>query len=440
MGLWVLLFVFSTATSALGGTKTAVLGIHAAPIDRAQASRLTPMLRDAFRDTRGFSSLVEEDARRALATRREDLHQQTFYMAANALLKDARAFALQARFEEALESASQAEAILYYFREQLTSNQVLWSIQELKAQLYYGLGHPNDAEPALRTMAQMAPGRALDPARFSQEIIAHHQRMLDDTRSSARLRITSIPEGASVFLDGNLRGTTPLTLPNLPRGYHFLRMARNDGGVHFEDLEIPARGDVVVRSQLRPPRLGRAGVISRLTAPDESMTLMAYQAMGRVLGLDVLPIAWLHEGGLELQLFQLATGQVSTSFQAPVGEDVPNLETVIHRLVGQVTTLLNDEGNLRRTATLMPGVTLGNNPELPNYYFAPLGSDAIAWQVDQASERAARRAKPFYKRRWFWAIVGGSAAATAGGIAWWTLGPPSNVDDQAGISFQFPNR
>jgi hypothetical protein len=80
------------------------------------------------------------------------------------------------------------------------------------------------------------------------------------------ITVTSVPTGASVFLDGQFRGVTPLTLNDLPAGSHSVTM-RGEG---FQDVisavEVTAGSTTMVSETLIPgtpvPGSTRAGMSS----------------------------------------------------------------------------------------------------------------------------------------------------------------------------------
>lgn len=59
-----------------------------------------------------------------------------------------------------------------------------------------------------------------------------------DDKNASELMVISFPEGVSVFMDGNLLGTTPLTNSNLTESDHELRLSKNG----YRDKSIRIRG------------------------------------------------------------------------------------------------------------------------------------------------------------------------------------------------------
>ncbi|MGH9163804.1 MAG: PEGA domain-containing protein [Vicinamibacteraceae bacterium] len=86
--------------------------------------------------------------------------------------------------------------------------------------------------------------------------------------TSGTLVVTSAPSGAEVVIDGQARGTTPLTLKALPPGRHTVRLSR-EGIEHTRDVEIAAGQTTNVTVPLAPkpppePKAGYVRVTSRI--------------------------------------------------------------------------------------------------------------------------------------------------------------------------------
>jgi soluble cytochrome b562 len=69
------------------------------------------------------------------------------------------------------------------------------------------------------------------------------------------LRVASIPSGADVFVDGERRGTTPLTLTGLCGGERDILIARGDAGAWNERIRLQAGQVNVLEARLRPTLL-----------------------------------------------------------------------------------------------------------------------------------------------------------------------------------------
>jgi hypothetical protein len=69
-------------------------------------------------------------------------------------------------------------------------------------------------------------------------------------RAPGNIEVRSTPDSAEVFLDGNFKGYTPITLPNVPAGSHLVEVAR-DGFLRWGTTAIvPEGGRVATEAQL----------------------------------------------------------------------------------------------------------------------------------------------------------------------------------------------
>jgi hypothetical protein len=62
------------------------------------------------------------------------------------------------------------------------------------------------------------------------------------TDAAGELRVSTVPKGASVYLDGNLVGVTPVTVPNVAAGVHRVRLSLKGYLDRESQIEVPAGG------------------------------------------------------------------------------------------------------------------------------------------------------------------------------------------------------
>jgi hypothetical protein len=67
---------------------------------------------------------------------------------------------------------------------------------------------------------------------------------------TSTLAVQSEPTAARVFVDGQERGTTPMTVAGLPAGVHGLRLVRAGYEPYIENLEVPPRAKVARTARL----------------------------------------------------------------------------------------------------------------------------------------------------------------------------------------------
>lgn len=92
----------------------------------------------------------------------------------------------------------------------------------------------------------------------------------------ADLHVTSSPSGARVFVDDEFRGTTPATIPGLPRGEHRLRVDLK--GYEPQECTVPIAGAGVTREDITLVR--NSGSLVLITVPDGVEVFVDGEAAG----------------------------------------------------------------------------------------------------------------------------------------------------------------
>ena len=71
-----------------------------------------------------------------------------------------------------------------------------------------------------------------------------------NTEKLASLRVTSTPDGAKVYLDGEYKGTTPITIENITSGYHQIKVAKEHYKSETERIYISGKSRKNFRAKL----------------------------------------------------------------------------------------------------------------------------------------------------------------------------------------------
>lgn len=199
-------------------------------------------------------------------------------------------------------------------------------------------------------------------------------RAVMERRGSGALRITSVPARAETYVDGRRTGPTPALISNLLIGTHYVT------------VRLPGYKKVVVAATVRSSEQTIAVTLRQEEAAHEMLSMLRdmRQEMGRksVLFPDTLRT-------------QLGLGRAFVVVVSRRGSKLELAAYVYDMKKGQ----LRSQAKSTATAPPRPG-------EL----------DALAvWRVTKAPKLPPKRVAsgpPFYKRWWFWAIVG--AVGTAG--------------------------
>jgi hypothetical protein len=307
--------------------------------------------------------------------------------AARAAAAEARRLYYDARPDEA---AARAEATLAESGERLAYAGAVAELRELYFWLAGSLakaGRPAEAQRAFARAADL--GVTLpEPGLMPPEVVAALEAGLKAaaSRARARLRVLSLPRGAALTVDGRPAGRAPATL-TLPVGEHFVAAERFGAHAAVRKVVLGGAPEVVLEVALEPASVA---------------------ALGR-------------------QLAQLRSG-----LRLDLGD--PEVVGALARLNGadEVLVVTRDRvaGRDRATATRW----------VPGWRRAAVAETTLP--LDPAARGSALRAlagrlwppppppppaptpPPLWKRWWVWAIVGGTAAAVAGGVGGWAASRP----------------
>lgn len=255
-----LTFVMLVALSLLGGSSTswagarvAVFGLHARDVSQPTVQRVQEGLQTALKQS-SFQLMPVEVLQTLLAGQQVQVREQLFVLPGRVALQEARTLAEQALFAQAVDKLLEAEKSLLFYAEHLSSNQELIEIQVSLAQLYSALGDQANLEARLERLVQLAPDKALDPLRASPTLLETYARIREQVLAQVgSLELTSEPPGATVYVDGAPRGSTPLVVEGLPFGPHFVRLEHENGRMLYRELNLRVEGRQQVGGVLGAP-------------------------------------------------------------------------------------------------------------------------------------------------------------------------------------------
>ncbi len=259
---------------------------------------------------------------------------------------------------------------------------------------YQSLGQGAQAEEAYHQVLMLEPQYRLDETRFNPLVIESFEKvrgsLLAETRGS--ISFISQPQGASVKLDGRAAGITPVTVPAVLPGGHYVSLSRDGYRTWFGVIELQPGGNLRqeiflqegssiarLRHRHRIERAGTAGA----RAEDIRPLLEAGDAHWLVL------VAIHHLGGqttLDLAIAEAPGGEASA---LGIFADT---DAEIESASRQVAGWLRGERTFVVRRTGLGGTTGGGPPPPP---------PGPAW----------------YGSWWFWTIVGVVAAGAAGTTA-----------------------
>jgi hypothetical protein len=221
----------------------------------------------------------------------------------------------------------------------------------LYAALLHLRGDVEEAKLVLMDLIALNPTFELNPKRFTRELIALRVQVATGRTSLLRggATVKSRPAGARVYVDGELVGYTPVTLPTLTLGKHLVRLERPGFRQHGLILEVTP-DDVESSTDLVPTpaytaydaQLDRvAGEVIRGGDKSAGVT-----ALGNSLGLERALVGTVKavEGGSELHLgyYDIKSGRRLGGRRAVLqGDEFGQLKQEMERMVNQ---LVNTSG------------------------------------------------------------------------------------------------
>jgi hypothetical protein len=148
-----------------------------------------------------------------------------------------------------------------------------------RAGAHAALGDEADSWNDLVEAAALAPGRALDPARFPPRLIEASRRARESLPPPGTLVVSALPADAVIIVDGQLYGHGRVEVPRAP-GRHFVRVERAGFEPSGRVVESGA-GTTDVRIALTPATPPPAAELARRGAlADATRTIGGYIAGG----------------------------------------------------------------------------------------------------------------------------------------------------------------
>ena len=222
----------------------------------------------------------------------------------------------------------------------------------------YARGDVEEAKLVLLDLAGIAPSYDMSPKRFSKEFI--HFRGTTAASLTAALRGAAVvktrPMGARVYIDGELRGYTPVSIGPLSMGKHLLRLERPGYRQRGELVEITPEEQEISADLVATPLYKRydAGLGQMAQEVLRPQIGPATANAARTLSLDRVVVGVVKDlndnGGTEvvMGLFDLRSGRRiadrKITFQ---GEEFGELRSEVSRAV----TMLVNAGDGARDRT-----------------------------------------------------------------------------------------
>jgi PEGA domain-containing protein len=238
---------------------------------------------------------------------------------------------------------------------------------------------------------------------------------------STMVTLVSKPPGATVYIDGQTRGTTPIRATPLYAGRHFIRFQLE--GYSPWTINLP---DGTPPSEIKalmvplwtgdPPEDILASGIS-----DEQMDESVLSSMRLLAGFfraDALVLVSIskeeQDYHLGVRLFVVQPEIVSRARLFNLGSDLGGFDKKIKGVASTFKGLKRISGK-----TIVASNPIGDNSSGRNDYLP----DPNGKKDDPIGPISTATGTKWYKSWWFWTIVGVSVAGTATGLTLWMLQP-----------------
>jgi hypothetical protein len=125
----------------------------------------------------------------------------------------------------------------------VTNFNVLTDAYKNLALAYYNAGFDFDARKKMKIYAHLRPKDELDPEKYPEELrqIFDEETAKIEKAGPGKLEIKA-PEGAQIYIDGQLKGEAPMTVEDVGFGYHYMVVRNAAGSTWAEQIRVRGRG------------------------------------------------------------------------------------------------------------------------------------------------------------------------------------------------------
>ncbi len=274
-----------------------------------------------------------------------------------------------------------------------------------QALILFALEKDEEAKVTFLNAAALDPIRNLEPYLYPPTVIERFNQAKKDFRriQEESLRIESNPPVAEVFVEGKRQGTTPITLKNLPLGVQKIRIIKAGYDPWEKRLMIVSTGSNQYTNRVNA-NLNKIGsnvslnalmgeLISRKTL---ELQLSKMADIGKLLFADVTVAARIEKSKNE-KGYDLFIAAVDSKSGLVLGKGYSSIAADLSNLHPRISSTLQEM--FKRIA--------------PQKF-----TDRIVVEPKGANYLASySKKKPFYKRWYFYTILGVAVAGGAGGAA-----------------------
>ncbi|MEZ4246829.1 MAG: PEGA domain-containing protein [Polyangiales bacterium] len=261
-----------------------------------------------------------------------------------------------------------------------------------------------------------------DPNVFAPDVVQRYEQARIRA-TDGQITVESDPPGAVAYIDFIPRGLSPVTVAELPRGEHTIRVVAPGSTPYIENAGGGRRGPATVSAFLLPVEgnEGLAPAVAGIAGSELRSADGPIAEVARILDLDKIGVIRVAYGdSAETIRLELVI------FDAHSGRRVLRGEVVAPRALGELEDVV--------TRAVQSAIENALSPQVGDDDERAIAIDLTPEVPDEPTER-----DPLYKKWWLWAAVGGVVVVGAViGIAVAASGG-SNVGQDSGgqVVFQF---
>jgi len=234
--------LYSSTALAAEPVQLAVVGVHDAELTPQDQQKVIDDFLEIIGDSGKAEGIHGTQVATSIQGREQIIVREALLSSGNQALQNGKNLYNQALPEDAIPVLEAAILQLEQGVIGANSTKALW-----EAHVYLGTSHQslekNDAaHAAFRAAAALNPSRAPNPALFPPFVIeAFNATRAEVSSQTTDLVVTVDESDATLYLNGEERGTGSTTIPGVLPGRHFL-LARGSGKQAFQVVDVPAPG------------------------------------------------------------------------------------------------------------------------------------------------------------------------------------------------------
>jgi len=391
-----LLFCALVTSSAAARERTtiAVVGIHQESLTRDAQTAAAEEIAEAIEKLGKFDALLPNDLTWIIQGREEVILQDAFSRRGRRLLDDGKTLYAQAQADEALPVIEAAADELAQSMSATNAQNDLWEALFLLGTTQKALGQ--EPTTAWLKAISLNPDREPNSSEYPPPVIQAYQTLqASQLKKRGKLIVTGDQPGLKIWINGESRGETPLTLTDVAVGDVHV-VARDQSGQ--QAYQLVTVSETTAAKVTLTVEGGQWGLPSKTTRDQVRGSSDLYRAIGEHAEVDLLLVVGESLGKVTLQLYS------------------PRMDAFSNPLKKSLTGAANDEivaalGELLQLAT-------------PDGALLSMATTPDAAPLDPRSNRLLGKmllspdpvAAPGSKIKWWHIAIASGGALTVGGV------------------------